>query len=190
MKLTNLNTKFLGRNQFFYKKIDSTQAEIWRLYEKDFPSGTLVMADVQEKGIGTHGRIWHTDEKNNIAFSFFIKTDCSVKHIDKLTVEIAQIVVDIFKDKYNVQLSIKKPNDIVYNSKKLGGILTQTKIIKEKVKALVVGIGINTAQNKFSEDIKDVASSIKNEFDVDVNVQYFIEEFCNRFEEKKGWMNK
>ena len=35
---------------------------------------------------------------------------------------------------------------------------------------------------KFSEDIKDIATSIKNEFNIDVNVQDFIEEFCEKFE--------
>ena len=27
---------------------------------------------------GTHGRIWHTDERNNIAFSFLIASKCSL----------------------------------------------------------------------------------------------------------------
>ena len=27
---------------------------------------------------GTHGRIWHTDERNNIAFSFYIKSNCDI----------------------------------------------------------------------------------------------------------------
>ena len=73
MRLENLRTKFLGRNNIFYNKIDSTQNEIWRLIEnKNTPDGTLVFANIQDKGIGTHGRVWHTDEANNIAFSFFI----------------------------------------------------------------------------------------------------------------------
>ena len=35
MKLENLETEFLGRNIFFYKNIDSTQSEIWRMIEKN-----------------------------------------------------------------------------------------------------------------------------------------------------------
>ena len=49
MQLTNLNTKFLGRNCIYYKEIDSTQSEIWRLYEKGIENGTLVMAEKQTK---------------------------------------------------------------------------------------------------------------------------------------------
>lgn len=185
MQLKNLKTKFLGRNYIYYNEIDSTQKEIWRLIEKkNSISGTLVMADIQESAIGTHGRVWHTDEKDNIAFSFFIKMDCDIQKLDGITIEIAEILTDIFKDKYKIDLIIKEPNDIVYNNKKLGGILTETKIMSEKVKYLVVGIGINTGKEKFSDDIKEIATSIKKVFGIDVDREYVISEFCNRFEEK------
>lgn len=92
MKLENLHTKFLGINNIYYDVIDSTQTEIWRMYNSNkqnynilntdvfncntskcgIPNGTLIWADVQEQGKGTHGRVWHTDIAGNIAFSFFL----------------------------------------------------------------------------------------------------------------------
>ena len=58
--------------QYFYRKIDSTQLEIWRRIEANkIDNKTVVIADIQTNGKGTHGRKWHTDEVNNIAFSFF-----------------------------------------------------------------------------------------------------------------------
>ncbi len=72
----------------------------------------------------------------------------------------------------------------MYNGKKVGGILTETKVNAGIVRYMVIGIGINTAKQKFSEDIKDIATSVKNEFGIDVNVEEFITEFCNVFEEK------
>lgn len=186
MKLKNLKTNFLGRNSIFYKEIDSTQSEVWRLIESNSaPSGTVVIADIQTNGKGTHGRVWHTDEVNNIAFSFFVKMDCNVKELDGITLDIAKIIVEIFKDMYNIDLDIKLPNDIVFGGKKIGGILTETKVYQEMVKFLVVGIGINTGKMQFSDDIIDIATSIKNEFGIDVDVIEFITEFCNRFEQNK-----
>ena len=35
MQLENLQTKFLGRNTIYYKEIDSTQKEIWRLIDNE-----------------------------------------------------------------------------------------------------------------------------------------------------------
>lgn len=184
MQLTGLNTSILGRNFIYYEKIDSTQNRIWKLYEEDAPSGTLVMADKQTSGIGTHGRVWYTDEANNVAFSILIKTDCKVSKIEGLTSKIASIIVKIMQEKYKVSLNIKEPNDLVYNGKKVGGILTQSKVVKNTVKCLVIGIGINTMQQVFAEDIKDIATSIKNEFNVEINSKEFIAEFCNVFEQE------
>lgn len=183
MKLRNLKDNFLGRNCIYYKEIDSTQNEIWRLIEnKEAPSGTVVYADIQTNGKGTHGRIWHTDEANNIAFSFFLEMNCNIKKLEGITLKIAEVIIGIFETKYGIKLDIKEPNDIVYKGKKIGGILTETKVIGENVKYLVVGIGINTSKEKFCDDIKDCATSIKKEFNVDVDVEDFIAEFCNRFE--------
>lgn len=185
MQLKNLKTKFLGRNSIYYKEIDSTQSEILRLIEnKEAKNGTLVMADIQTNGKGTHGRIWHTDETNNIAFSFVIKPDCNIKKLEGITIEIAEIIIEILKEKYSIKLEIKEPNDIVFRGKKIGGILTQTMMISEKVIYLIVGIGINTNKEKFTEDIKDIATSIKKEFSIEVDREELITEFCNRFEDK------
>ena len=92
MQLKNLKTNFLGRNIFYYKTIDSTQKEIWRRVDDDkIENGTLIFADIQTGGIGTHGRIWHTDEKNNIAFSFYLKLNCDIITLSGLTKKIAEI---------------------------------------------------------------------------------------------------
>lgn len=183
MQLTNLNCNFLGKKFEFYEKIDSTQDEIWRLVEKkDIKNGQLIAANIQTKGKGTHGRIWHTDEENNIAFSFYVEMNSDVKKLEGITQEIAQIIIKIFEEKYNIFLQIKSPNDIMCKGKKIGGILTESKISKNIVKYLVIGIGINTNKMNFSEDIKNIATSIKKEFNIEINSADFISEFCNRFE--------
>ena len=88
------------------------------------------------------------------------------------------------KRKYGIILNIKEPNDIVINNKKIGGILTEAKILSEKVRYLVIGIGINTSKENFTEDIKNIATSIKKEFNINIDTLEFITEFCNAFEEK------
>lgn len=171
--------------QYFYRKIDSTQLEIWRRIEANkIDNKTVVIADIQTNGKGTHGRKWYTDEVNNIAFSFFRQINCEIDKLDGLTTEMAQIILDIFKELYQVNLQIKLPNDIFYNDKKVGGILSETKVSGNIVKYIVVGIGINTCQTEFDTEIKNIATSIKNEFGIDVDRMKIIEEFCNRFEKR------
>ena len=185
MKLNNLHTQVLWRNFEYYEKIDSTQKEIWsRVAENRIENGTVICAGVQESGVGTHGRVWHTDEKNNIAFSFYLNLNVEIEKLDGVTLEIAEIIRSIFEKEYNILLEIKKPNDIVYNQKKIGGILPETKLVGECVRDLVAGIGINTNQTEFADEIHDIATSIKNEFGFSVDNGKIISEFCNLFEKK------
>ena len=185
MKLRNLKTNFLGRDFYFYEEIDSTQNEIFRRIKKgQIINGSVIMADIQTAGKGTHGRIWHTDEKGNIAFSFYIQTDCEIERLDGLTIDIAKILVDVFKEKYKINIQIKEPNDLMINNKKIGGILTQGKINGKYIRYLVIGIGININKKYFTNDIKDIATSIKNEYEEDIDREEVITEFCNIFEKE------
>ena len=184
MELKNLNTKYLSRKFDYYKTIDSTQDEIWRRIESgNLINGETVFSEIQTNSYGTHGRIWHTDETGNIAFSFVIQTNSKIENLDGMTLEIAQIFVKIFKE-YGINIKIKLPNDLYLNGKKMGGILCQTKLIGEKVRYIVIGIGININKMNFSEDIKEIATSVKKEFpEMEVNNLEIVSKFCNIFEE-------
>lgn len=184
LKLKNLNTKFIGQNIIHYETIDSTQKEIWRRIEKDnIQNGSLIVADTQTDAIGTHGRVWHTEKIDNIAFSFVIFPNCDIKKLENLTYEIAECLVSVFKKLYKIDIDIKLPNDLMINNKKVGGILTETKLQGNIVKSLVIGIGINTNQNEVSGEIKNISTSIKSEFKIEVNNYDVISEFCNDFEQ-------
>ncbi|MCI8759791.1 MAG: biotin--[acetyl-CoA-carboxylase] ligase [Clostridia bacterium] len=139
---------------------------------------------------GTHGRKWYTDENNNIAFSLFLQANCQISQLENLTLMIAETIVEVFENLYDISLTIKFPNDLVYQGKKLGGILTQTKLQGELVKYIVIGIGMNTNQENFEEEIRKIATSIKKEFKIEINNQKVITKFCNLFEPKiKNYCN-
>ena len=177
--------KILGKNIVHYNKLDSTQKEILRQIEKnEIENGTIIIADIQTDGIGTHGRSWHTTEENNIAFSFVLYLDTKIENLKNLTIEIAEIFVKIFKDLYNIKIQIKDPNDLVIDDKKVGGILTQTKVIGKLAKYIVIGIGINTNQEIFPKELENIATSIKNEFNLTVDNTKIIEKFCYYLEQE------
>lgn len=156
-----------------YEKIDSTQKEVWRKLE----NGIIISADIQTDGIGTHGRTWYTTQKGNIAFSIGLEPKVSVAKLENLTIEIAEIILEVFESLYQIKLQIKHPNDIMINNQKVGGILTETKLQGEIVKQLVIGIGINTNN-------EEISTSIKKEFGVEINNSNVIDEICQRIGEK------
>ena len=95
MEETKIESKDLGQDGFkviHYKTIDSTQKEIWRRVKNGtIENKTIVIADIQTSGIGTHGRTWHTDEENNIAFSVYFdlsKSKLNISSLDVLTIKI------------------------------------------------------------------------------------------------------
>ena len=121
----NINTKLIGKNIIYYETIDSTQIEAKKLAENDIKDGTIVFANEQLSGIGTHDRKWHTGKENNLAFTMILYPKCNVSKLNDLTINIAEYMVDTIYELYNYKLSIKEPNDLMYNNKKVGGILTQ-----------------------------------------------------------------
>ena len=68
--------------------------------------------------------------------------------------------------------------------KKVGGILTETKVQGENVKFLVVGIGINNSKAFFTDDIKDIATSIEKEFELKIDTMEFIRRFYDEFNKR------
>ncbi len=178
----NLKTKYLGKEILQFKEIDSTQKELWRRIESGNASnGCLVIAEKQTAGIGTHGRKWYTDSEN-ITFSFSIFPNCNIKKLENLTYKIAEILKEVFKDLYDISLDIKLPNDLMINGKKVGGILTETKLQGENVKVLVIGIGINTTVSSFPEELEGKATSIKSELNIEVANFWLIFRFLEQFE--------
>lgn len=180
MELRGLSTKVIGRNVVYYNEIDSTQLEAWRA--KNLPNGSIIVTDRQTAGKGTHGRTWQKECERDIAFSLKIDLNCDVNKLENITIDIAKIIVDEFNDLYNVKLDIKIPNDLIINGRKVGGILTETKINGNITKEMVIGIGINLYKQEFTEELQDIATSIENEENVKIDRLKIIAEFCNRFE--------
>lgn len=122
--LSKLRTKVLGRTVIYYENIDSTQLKAKEI--KDIMrNGTIIITNNQTAGIGTHERTWYMGEGENIAFTLILKPQCNIAKISNITTLIAECMVDTIKKLYNKQLSIKLPNDIMCNGKKIGGILTR-----------------------------------------------------------------
>tara|TARA_B100000212_G_scaffold45426_1_gene29326 strand:+ start:86 stop:796 length:711 start_codon:yes stop_codon:yes gene_type:complete len=126
-------------NLHIYEEIDSTNDEAKRIESiKDFH---IFIAEKQTKGRGRLGKKWSSPNSGNIYMT--ICTNKNTSQISPISL-ISGLVCKIAIDKLIKEPSImlKWPNDILFNEKKIGGILVETEINKKDIKT-IIGIGIN-----------------------------------------------
>ena len=178
-----LKTKIIGKKIFFFEEIDSTQEYAKKLAQKNIENGSIVLTQYQSNGVGTHGRKWYSEKNSNISFTIILYPKCSIQKLNNLTKDIAKCIVEAIYKTYKVNTTIKDPNDIILNGKKIGGILTQIITNGENIKYLLIGIGINVNGVNFPEELEKIATSLKKEYNIEFSKEKIIAEFCNIFEQ-------
>tara|TARA_B100001063_G_scaffold214130_1_gene214146 strand:+ start:24 stop:554 length:531 start_codon:yes stop_codon:yes gene_type:complete len=126
---------------FKFKKVESTNNSAIRIIKNSNIDYGMIIAEKQTSGRGQYGKKW-ISYKGNLFVSFFYRFDAytiSLKQITKINCLLVKKLLSIY---YKKKITLKKPNDLMINKKKICGIL-QEKISKLKKKYLIVGIGIN-----------------------------------------------
>lgn len=175
-------TNILGKNVIYYKEIGSTQDEAKKLINTKIDNGTIILADSQNKGRGTKENIWYTGIGKNIAMTLIIFPKCNIQVLDGLTKLIAECIVNTISELYNYKLTIKYPNDVFLNGKKIAGILTETSTSKDKVNHILIGIGFNVNEDNFNTDTANIATSLKREYNKEFSREEIIKRFLEIFE--------
>lgn len=156
-----LKTKIFGKSVISYKKVDSTNIVAYELAEKGMKEGTVVLADEQIKGKGRHGRHWSSPSKGGIYMSCILRPAIAPNEISRITLLAAVAVAQAIRDVTSLEVTIKWPNDIMVDNRKLCGILTEMKAEQDSVDFVVLGIGINVNAAKI--ELPKGAASIKEE---------------------------
>ncbi|WP_461811770.1 biotin--[acetyl-CoA-carboxylase] ligase [Faecalimonas sp.] len=161
--LMKINTKWAGNTIYSYEEIDSTNTEALRLAEKKEKHGTLVIAKKQYAGRGRRGRIWESEEEENIYMSLLLRPKFSADLAPMLTLVMAYSVAKVLREQEGLDVKIKWPNDLVIGKKKICGILTEMKMEEKNISSVIIGVGINVNMEKFPVELRDKATSLKNE---------------------------
>ena len=143
--------------KFIFKKIKSTNDTAIRLIKEGEESG-IITADTQTKGKGQRGNKW-ISKKGNLFMTIFFNISNKIS-LKKLTSINLSILKKIIKNQIKIKTEVKLPNDILIYKKKVCGILQEI-IFKNKVKYLVVGVGINIIN---SPDIKNYPTTYLNKY--------------------------
>ncbi len=138
---------------------DSTNDCLARLCEKGRQSEfTVVRADFQTAGKGQRGNRWEAERGKNLLFSFVMyPAFLEARAQFALSQAVALSVKEALEEQAE-GLSVKWPNDLYWQEKKLGGILMENDLAGMHVGRCIAGIGLNVNQERFAGDAPNPVS--------------------------------
>lgn len=151
----------LVKKVYFFQTIDSTNNRARTLAEKGAPEGTLVISEEQTAGRGRMGRSWNSPGGTGIWLSLLLRPPLFPSQAPLITSLAGVAVAEAIRRVTGLDAGIKWPNDILINGKKAAGILTELSADEEKIRHVIVGIGINVNTKTFPEEIRDRATSLR-----------------------------
>jgi BirA family biotin operon repressor/biotin-[acetyl-CoA-carboxylase] ligase len=160
---------------FTYKKVNSTNDIAIKKIKKGFSRG-LIRAEFQKKGRGQHGKKWISCN-GNLFVSIFFKINKKIT-LKMLTFKNCNKIKKVISKLINKNLTIKWPNDLLLNKKKICGILQETTTYNNSL-FMVLGIGINLI--KSPKIINYSTTNILDEIGINVSKKIIIKNIINEF---------
>ncbi len=159
------DVKIVGRDIRVFQETTSTNDVIEKLARDDVKEGVVVFAESQTKGRGRLGRKWISPASKGLWFSVLLRPEIRPQAATQLTVASATALARAIRLQTNLSPEIKWPNDILIRGKKVAGILTELSAELDRVKYLILGIGVDVNLNasEFPADVRKLATSLKIE---------------------------
>ncbi len=148
----HLQTQTFGHPLHWFETLSSTNTHLWEQVHQGATPGTTVMAGQQESGRGQWGRTWSSPLGGLYLSVAMLNHQTETRTTDipspsadqtpQITVCSAWGVATALRN-LDVPVTLKWPNDLLLHGKKLGGILTETKLQNDHITKAILGIGIN-----------------------------------------------
>ena len=130
----------------------STNSYAIELLSKARPDeGCVIITDHQTAGKGTDTNIWESEKGKNLTFSLILYPAVAADQQFILNKAISLGIYDfLVAELPDQKISIKWPNDLYIENKKVCGILIQNSVMGNKLDYMIVGIGLNVNQTVFT----------------------------------------
>ncbi|HVM46602.1 MAG TPA: biotin--[acetyl-CoA-carboxylase] ligase [Candidatus Acidoferrum sp.] len=158
-------TRVIGRDVRVFQETTSTSDVIEKLARDGVKEGVVVFAESQTRGRGRLGRQWVSPAKAGLWFSVLLRPPLRPHDATQLVVASATALRRAIESHTSLKAEIKWPNDVLFRGRKLAGILTEMSAELDRVKHLVVGIGVNVNLDSgdFPSELRRQATSLKAE---------------------------
>lgn len=161
--LPALATRRLGRTIVYFEETDSTNVQAMRLAREGAPEGTLVVAERQTHGRGRLGRSWSSPAFVNFYGSWILRPAIAPAAAPQLSLAAAVALARALTPLAPGLVAIKWPNDCLLDGRKVAGILTEMDAELDRVRAVVLGIGVNLngGERAFPPELRATATSVR-----------------------------
>jgi len=122
----------------------------------------LQMAKHQSAGRGQRGNSWESAAGKGLCFSVLLRPKIAISDPVQLAQQTAQIVATTIQSEFHLSATVKLPNDIYIENRKVAGVLVEMRARPKAPHLAVLGIGVNVNQmsHDFSEELRDRATSL------------------------------
>ena len=155
--------RVVGRDIQVFQQTSSTNDVAEKLARDGVAEGVVIFAETQTKGRGRLGRKWLSPAGQGLWFSVLLRPALSPAFITQLTVAAATAVARAIRLETGLAPQIKWPNDILLRGKKVVGILTELSAEVDRVRYVIIGIGVDVNVTDFPEELRAVATSLAAE---------------------------
>ena len=155
---------YVEKNIHAYKILESTNKTAKQKVFEGAPNGTVILAEEQTHGRGRLGRSFFSPAGKGLYMSFVIRPDFDTSKSLLVTAAASVAVCRAIKKVCRMETHIKWVNDILFEGRKICGILTEaiTNFESGQIDAVIIGIGVNCSMNNedMPEEIRDTAGSL------------------------------
>lgn len=179
-----IHTQLIARKILVFEKLSSTNDFAKRLAQNGEREGTLILSNEQTKGRGRQQKSWHSPPNLGLWFSLILKPKQPLEKFGLISLLAAVALAKSFENLTNLKPTLKWPNDVLIDSKKTGGILSESQFSNNRLVSLVLGIGINVNQSRtdFPKEIRDTATSLHEELKQEVDRVSLLVELLHNIE--------
>lgn len=158
-------TQVVGRDIQVFEQTTSTNDVVEKLARDGVKEGAVVFAESQTKGRGRLGRVWMSPSRQGLWFSVLLRPHLHPQETTQLTVISATALRRAIKNLTGLAAEIKWPNDVLLNGKKAAGILTEMSAELDRVRHVILGIGVdvNLEAAGFPPELRKLATSLRIE---------------------------
>jgi BirA family transcriptional regulator, biotin operon repressor / biotin---[acetyl-CoA-carboxylase] ligase len=124
-----------------FDTVNSTNQTLWEMIDTGITEPTAIIALKQTKGKGQWGRTWQS-LAGGLYLSVGLFPQIPIENSAQITLAVASGIANNLRS-HHIPVLLKWLNDLILDGKKLGGILTETRIKQGQISKIVIGVGIN-----------------------------------------------